>query len=114
MAQLGPIDLVGDGEYSFTLVNVFGGNGRITTVGPYTTVYGTGGVRRLLRAGWFAFGYHYADPDSVTGTHLFQPQWIDFDYFQFTPFLYGIQGYAERFVWSMSPGTEGRLWIDTA
>lgn len=113
MAQLGPIDLTGEGEYSFTLVNVHGGNGRILTTGPFTSVYGTGATRRVVRAGWFAFGYHFADPDSVTATHLFRPQWIDFDYFIFKPFEAGVEGYAERLCWMMEQGTTAKLWIDT-
>jgi hypothetical protein len=111
MALIVDQDISGEGEYTFSPVALVSGLVNLTSLGPKTTVYGTGSTRRVNNAGYFALGYNFADARSTTESWYHAPMWIPFEHWTFLPYYFTGGIFAERVKWHLTPGTSGYLLL---
>lgn len=110
--------ILGENIATFTNGPIEGLTYAFSSFGDVTSFYSALGSRRVLRAGWIAFGTQYDPGDGTTREFWSPPQFFEFESgFLFPPGRQntapGVGNYYDRVYWHLEPGQVGHIWVNT-
>jgi len=112
-------DISGDGTYAFGDVEVTWLAFRLIARGPGVVSPELTAADHVLRLGWISLGAEWVDAFGAALNYWRNPLWLDFENTFWTPTpsssggAYNHTLRCSRVRWHLSPGSSGRLYINT-